>query len=99
MVKFQKRKLKRPYKDKEHNYALYLVALPMKLNVKIEPHEARSLMTRTSPKKRRPFCAKGLGVHSIVSGAILGSGSSLTLIASLGFCFLQEKREPLEPCF
>jgi hypothetical protein len=41
MVKFQKRKLKRPYKKKEHNYALYLVALPMKLNVKIEPHEAK----------------------------------------------------------
>ena len=54
MVKFQKRKLKRPYKNQEHNYALYLVALPMKLNVKIEPHEAKVFDDADITQKETP---------------------------------------------
>jgi len=54
IVKFQKRKLKRPYKNKEHNYPLYLVALPMKLNVKIEPHEAKVFDDAEITQKETP---------------------------------------------
>ena len=42
MVKFQKRTIKRRYKNKERNYNRYLIEFPVKLNQKIEPHKTKN---------------------------------------------------------
>ncbi len=42
MVKFQVRKMKKRYKQKEYICKRYLMEFPVKANSKIEPHKAKN---------------------------------------------------------
>ena len=42
MVKFQERTMKKRYKQKEYTYKKYLIEFPVKANLKIEPHKAKT---------------------------------------------------------
>ncbi len=54
MVKFQKRVLKRSYKNKEHHYKRYSIEFPAKLNQKIEPHETKKFDSADIDSKDSP---------------------------------------------
>ncbi|MGD0451220.1 MAG: hypothetical protein ABSA79_09235 [Candidatus Bathyarchaeia archaeon] len=56
MVKFQERKIKKKYKQKEYESKKFLMEFPVKANPKIEPHKCTTydeidITTRDNPKQ------------------------------------------------
>ena len=56
MVKFQERKMKKKYKQKEYTSKKYLMEFPVKANPKIDPHKTKTfddldITSKDTPKQ------------------------------------------------